>query len=555
MASVAVDPSVTRKVEVDSGATGAPAELVTVMGRGDRLAFALLMAVALMSVGWYALWWFQPAHIPRNWTTLGALAPWLNRFYFLLLTFVVWRGLAGHVFQWWLTPSMVRPIASSPMAGLRVALMTCIVPGKEPIELLERCLLAMLSVRYAHDTWVLDEGDDTAVKALCHRLGVKHFTRFGKPELNQPRGAFLARTKAGNHNAWHAAYGLDYDVVGQMDMDYICQPDLFEKTLGYFRNPRVAFVGGPQVYGNVDQSFVARGAAQQAYGFFGACQMGAAGKGFHLFIGTVHVVRTAALRSIGGYASHIVEDHITGMRLYAKGWQSVYVPEVLAVGEGPATWSAYFAQQMRWSYGCIDIFLRHLPRHWRSLSWRARIGYANFEIFWLFGFGQFLGLLLLTLYFLLGWTAAAMNLSAWLVHAFPAFLVVWAIYYWHQRYYLRPEERGWNLAGHLLMQAVWPVVALAFFQAALNRKLQYVVTPKGSAAQRTESFPFTLQLAMATPSGIGLLAIPLTHRLVPLLVFWALLNLVAVGGLSAAWLWSRRGNSRKRYGRKSRGIV
>ena len=44
------------------------------------------------------------------------------------------------------------------------------------------------------------------------------------------------------------------------------------------------------------------------------------------------------------------------MRFHAGRWESVYVPEALAVGEGPTTWAAYFNQQYRWAFGCMNIF-------------------------------------------------------------------------------------------------------------------------------------------------------------------------------------------------------
>lgn len=506
-----------------------------VMSRRDRVVFAVLVGVAVGFTVRYALWWFQPQHIPSNWSHLGSLALPLNIGYFAILSFIVWRGLIEHAFHWWLVPSMVRPLHVPPERGLRVALMTCFVPGKEPLELLEQSLRSMVAVRYPHDTWVLDEGNDPGVRALCQRLGVHHFSRLGIPEFNQPSGPFLARTKAGNHNSWHHVHGDKYDVVAQMDMDYFCKPDLLEKTLGYFRDPRVAFVGGPQIYGNVEESFIARGSAEQAYGFYGALQQATAGQGFQLFIGTVHVIRTEALRSIGGYAPHIVEDHLTGMLLYKAGWRSIYVPEVLAVGEGPTTWSGYLAQQMRWAYGSIDILLRHMPRHWLRLPWRAKIGYPLFEAFYLFGAVQLLGIVLTSLYFLLGWTAASMDFGAWVQHAYPPFALAWTIHYWLQRYNLRAEEGGVQVSAHVLMQAAWPVTALAFLQALIGRRLQYAVTPKGSAAKQTESFPFALHLGMALLSAIGLGAIPITGYWAPHLAIWAIFSVVALMALAFVW--------------------
>ncbi|MGH3990323.1 MAG: hypothetical protein ACRDTZ_23855, partial [Pseudonocardiaceae bacterium] len=73
------------------------------------------------------------------------------------------------------------PIPVEPQPGTRVAFLTTIVPGKEPLDMVERTLTAARLVRHGGtiDVWLLDEGDDERVKAMCRRLGVHHFSRRG----------------------------------------------------------------------------------------------------------------------------------------------------------------------------------------------------------------------------------------------------------------------------------------------------------------------------------------------------------------------------------------
>lgn len=163
------------------------------------------------------------------------------------------------------------PIPMAPQPGLRVALLTTIVPGKEPVELVMTTLRAMKRVRHDGpvDVWLLDEGDDAEVRRRCVELGVRHFSRKGRPEWNQPSGEFRARTKHGNHNSWRAMHEADYDVVAQMDPDHVPYPNFLERSVGYFTDPDTAFVVAPQVYANLTESFVSRGAAELAYIFHG----------------------------------------------------------------------------------------------------------------------------------------------------------------------------------------------------------------------------------------------------------------------------------------------
>ena len=247
----------------------------------------------------YAAWWFQPQHIAPN---SGAVA--INVAYFGVLSVVVWRGLVHNLFLLWLVGGMRRPMARVAESGARVAMITCFVPGKEPLATLEASVRAMLAVSYPHDTWVLDEGNSPEVLELCQELGVSHFSRRGVPDYNTVDGPFKVRNKGGNHNAWYdrcTEAGIEYDYVCQLDVDFVCHPDILEATLGYFRDPKVASVVTPQVYGNTRESIIARGASQHTLPFYGALQMALYGRdGFAFMIGAVYAGLAGCL-----YASSI----------------------------------------------------------------------------------------------------------------------------------------------------------------------------------------------------------------------------------------------------------
>ena len=148
------------------------------------------------------------------------------------------------------------PIPMAPEPGTRVAVLTTIVPAKEPLGLVLNTLRAMK--RLVHDgpvdVWLLDEGNDPDVRKAVEEIGVKHFSRKGVDRWNTESGAFRAKTKAGNHNAWRDAHESQYEVVAQMDPDHVPQPDFLTRTIGYFRDPDVAFVVAPQVYGNSNEA-------------------------------------------------------------------------------------------------------------------------------------------------------------------------------------------------------------------------------------------------------------------------------------------------------------
>lgn len=501
-----------------------------VMNKSQTLTFFLMRMFGYAMTISFAVWWFNPVHVPENFEGNRHLVDFAL---FGLLSYVIWYQIISELHSWMISKDMRKVVPMRPKQGQRVAFVTAFVPSKEPYDILENTLRAMVAAKYEHDTWVLDEGNDPIAKEICKRLGVHHFSRKGKAKYNTAEGKFKARTKGGNHNAWHDTHGSKYDIVAQIDVDFVPRKDFLTKTIGYFKDPKVAFVGTPQIYGNGKDSWIAEGSAQQAYGFYGSTQRGLFGKNMHLFIGANHIVRTAALEDIDGYPGHIVEDHLTGMYLYQKGWKSVYVPEKLAVGEGPSTWEAYFSQQLRWAYGLIDILYKHSPRILPKMKLKHALNYFFLQQHYFYGIVQVIGITLMTMFFVSGITATSMAFAPLILLYVP--LIGWqlVISLWLQQFNVDPKnESGLLLRGRLLTLAAWPVYFLAFFSIVTKKSLTYAVTPKGS--QQSDFPPLTVFLPhfiIGTITGLGLVLGILKGSEAPMLMFWAAVTTLTMYGL------------------------
>ena len=183
--------------------------------------------------------------------------------------------------------------------------------------------------------------------------------------MEQPGPPFQAKTKAGNVNAWldHVGMqGIDYDVFVQLDIDHHPTPEYLDRTLGYFDDPAVAWVQAPSVGGNLEH-WTARGLAEQDLVLQGPLQMGFYGHSRTPFIiGSHTTYRTEAVQGIGGFQPTRAEDHLDTVVLAAAGHTGVYVPEIIATGEGPADLGTYLGQQFAWAYSMVQIFLQHTPR-------------------------------------------------------------------------------------------------------------------------------------------------------------------------------------------------
>jgi cellulose synthase/poly-beta-1,6-N-acetylglucosamine synthase-like glycosyltransferase len=427
-----------------------------------------------------------------GWQTLAA------RLGFCVVVGVELIRLAQNVVVWMFAYHAKDPVPVDPPVGLRVALLTTIVPNKEPLDVAERTLRRLRQIVYCGqvDVWILDEGDDPAVKEMAARLGVRHFSRKGRPEYNQPTGEFRARTKSGNHNAWRAEHEDQYDVVANVDPDHVPLPHFLERTLGYFRDPDVAFVVTPQVYGNMHQNFVAHGASVQQYLYNGLIARGGNGLDAPLLTGTGHLYRPSAWRTIGGYQDSIIEDHLTSIRIHAatnpdtgNQWKGVYTPDVVALGEGPTSWADYFNQQKRWAAGICEILVRPELRAPRELGARRRWQYRLLQFYYpSVAVSLLLGNLATAMYLLTGVGTAQLDITVWSVLWGSTFCTWFMLWLWLRRFNIAPHEREEiGMIGMALAFFAGPIYVAAGFTALLRRKLGFVVTAKGKL-RTTESF-------------------------------------------------------------------
>ena len=432
-------------------------------------------------------------------------------------------------------------------ATTRVAFITTYVPGSEPIGMLSRTLEAIKAVDYPHDTWVLDEGNDDDVRSLCAELGVHYFTRKGIPRYNELGSKFSPKSKGGNHNAWYDAHGLDkYDIVAQIDTDFVPHRDFLTKTLPYFEDSDVAFVGTPQVYGNMD-NFIARGAAEQTYGFYGPFLRGLSELDSTMLIGANHVIRVAALKEVGLYNPHLTEDLATGILLHSNGWKSKYVAETLAIGEGPDTWSAFFKQQFRWAKGCNDLLFTRTFSALRGMKPLQGVLYSWIQLYYLSGAAYGVGLVLLSLYFCFGWQAAQVETLPFLAAYLPLVLAFEAAMFWTQRFNIRPDiERGAYLRGRLLMIAVMPVFLAAFVAAVKDRDkhTEFEVTPKGGTALlvtvkkvKKGKNPYKAHMSVVSFTSLSLFVGLMSHRIEAIYIAWTVLTFVSALAIAVNPSW------------------
>ncbi len=383
----------------------------------------------------------------------------------------------------------------------------------EDIDVIRRTVRAAVAIKGRHRTWVLDDGRSDEVREMASEEGARYVRRLSS-----------GGAKAGNVN--HALTLAKGDFFAIFDADFVPHPDFLVETLPFFVDPKVAFVQTPQTYGNLHTT-IARGAAYMQAVFYRFIQPGRNRFNAAFCVGTNVVFRRKAIDDIGGmYTNSKSEDVWTSLTLHERGWRSVYIPTVLAVGDAPETVEAYSKQQLRWATGGFEILLTHNPMNpRRRLSVDQRIQYLVTASFYLTGICPFILLLVppLEIYFDL----RPMNLSI--------SVATWFLYY--AGFYLMQILLAWYTVGSFR----WQTLTLAtvsfpiYIKALLNViKAKDVGWQATGTARGSSPFNFiipqTLFFVFLVITSLVAIWRDVDNGLVTLATAWNLTNTFILGG-------------------------
>lgn len=419
--------------------------------KSDIKILRILICCGIASMLIFMYWFINPEHM--------GYAP-----IFWLLTFALIFKLVKMLHEWyhyWSPSIPEKPVVTRTWT---VDILTTSCPG-EPREMIIRTLKAMKEIRYPHTNYLCDEGDDPVLRQVCADLGIIHVTRIDKTDA-----------KAGNiNNALKQATG---EICVVLDPDHIPVPEFLDQVLSYFQDDEIGFVQCVQGYYNQSESFIARGAAEQTYHFYGPMMMSMNTYGTVQAIGANCTFRRKALDSIGGHAAGLSEDMHTAMQLHAKGWKSVYVPEMLTRGLVPATLSSYYKQQLKWSRGTFELLFRTFPQLYKNFTWRQKLHYFTIPLYFLFGLINLIDIAVPALALGMAEVPWELNLTQFAMIFFPVCFLSMTIRLYAQRWLLEKHERGFHFAGGILRTATWWIFLIGFIYTIFKIKVPYIPTPK-----------------------------------------------------------------------------
>jgi cellulose synthase (UDP-forming) len=247
--------------------------------RRRRLRLFIVFNLALAT--WYLTWRYTASIYWAHWPVALALLA-AETYSFVdawLFSLTMWR---------WRQRSEPPPPLGALPGETPVGVDVFITTYNEPVELVRTTLRAAQAISYPHRVALLDDGARPAMRALAEEAGAGYIVR-SEDWTGRARHA-----KSGNIN--NALMQTTGEFILILDADQIPEPSILDRTLGYFRDPRVAFVQTPQWFYNAppDDPLGAR-----ADLFYGPIQQGKDGWNAAFFCGSNGVLRREALMQVG----------------------------------------------------------------------------------------------------------------------------------------------------------------------------------------------------------------------------------------------------------------
>jgi cellulose synthase (UDP-forming) len=411
-------------------------------------------------VAWlYGLYW-----ITWRWTqTLNWDSP---IFSVILVSAETWGLLttAALIFTVWRLNHRTPPPAPP---GLSVDVF--ITTYDEPLQVVRRTAMGARAITYPHTTYILDDGRRDEMKAMAEELGVGYIRRDNN-----------ANAKAGNLN--NALKHTSGEFVLQLDADHVPLPNILDKLLGFFNDPKVAYSQAPQDFYNTDSfTHVVNDADHRLWEenriFFSLIQAGKDRMNASFFCGSCGVLRRKAFEEIGGFSTKTVtEDMETSVVLHGRGWKSAYYGEMLAYGLAPASAGQYHVQRLRWGQGSMQILRKLNPLRYPGLSWIQRVQYLTSTTVYFDGYQKLVFYLAPMIFFFTGWLPVKTTDTELLVRLVP-YLILTLV-----SFELLSRGTGWILISERYNMAKFTTYMAAVPALFTKKTLKFNVTPKGTGA-------------------------------------------------------------------------
>ena len=355
------------------------------------------------------------------------------------------------------------------------SLVAIIIPTlNENPDMVKETILKAKNVDYENFQVILidsstdnDIRDKTAI--MCQKLDIKYIYRDN-----------LRGYKAGSINDAIKNLNNNFKYVLILDSDHRLKSSIFKDLIPIMENDHdLTFIQTPQYFRVSENDRLGLAYSFQQHIFYKHICRGLCVNDTAYICGTNVIIKLKDLKKIGGMdESCITEDIATSFIFHSKGYKSHYIDKVYAEGLAPPSLSAYYGQQLRWSYGTFQNTKKVLkkaikePKSLKSIQW--------WEYIILNGSWYFIGVAIF-IWLLYPVSVLMFNVKPLVLGPLniPFYLFLLMIITQTVTSY---RERGYPLKELILAQALFfslfPVYTKALIYGMTNKKLKFKVTPK-----------------------------------------------------------------------------
>lgn len=240
------------------------------------------------------------------------------------------------------------------------------LPVYNELYVVERLIDAAAALDWQRDRLqiqVLDDSDDETTAIAQARV-----------DYHRRRGIDIALYRRAERTGFKAgalAEGLKSatgEYIAIFDADFVPPRDFLRRTIPYFSaQPNRGLVQARWEHLNAPYSPLTRAEALALDGHFAVEQVARQRNDlFFNFNGTAGVWRRACIDDAGGWhGDTLSEDLDLSYRAQMRGWQFLFLPDVVAPAELPPQIHAFKRQQFRWAKGSTQVLLKLAPQLWQ----------------------------------------------------------------------------------------------------------------------------------------------------------------------------------------------
>lgn len=264
--------------------------------------------------------------------------------------------------------------------GVEPPRVTVQLPLYNEMYVVERLIESVAAISYPRDRLDVQVLDDSTDQTTAIAESAVARARARGLDITLIHRDLRTGFKAGAlENGLQTAKG---DFILIFDADFIAPPDILEKSMGHFEDPRVGMVQARWGHLNRGYSLLTELQSIMLDGHF-ILEHGGRNRGgrFFNFNGTAGIWRKRAILDAGGWEHDtLTEDLDLSYRAQLRGWRFVFLEDLVCRGELPADVNAFKNQQARWAKGSTQVALKLLPRILASrLSLKVKVE-ASFHL-------------------------------------------------------------------------------------------------------------------------------------------------------------------------------